>query len=712
MRSLLSCHSCLWHCLRAVAHRPLVQPTALARNRHRLPRLALSSPGRRGYAAAGETSSYSLKKKIYEENWHAYAQYDVAKNADEDVLGDEEDKPERKPMRIRLQGAEKEFNYSGTVDETMRKHVRTELHWLGADPKNVADHTLKLLKKSEEEKALALAREASPKMQCTVAWNHIINHFMRKGFDNLALKAFNEMKKRGQKPDSYTYSLVLIGIQNNMDNSQALANAMAVYYSMSAPNSAKQPTILHTNIFLKICAKAQAFDQLWAVAGRIPDVGFGSADCATYTIILNALKAESERKLPDTTSEELSRKMDKAAVDARRIWADIVSKWRAHTITMDEQLVLAMGQILLSSSRPREHDEVFSLVEQTTGIPRMSPRISAQPDPAQQPQVAGFNVPMDGNGPKHNIAPGHEFDSVKPPRAVGGMHSQADLVKPSNVTLSLLMTACMKAMTKQAADKYWEILTGRDSYSIKPDEPSIKAYLRVLRVFRSSADAVQIVQTYVVGKNMRVSPAVFRIAMSACARDSKNKNSLDHATELLKIMEQKLPGADARTVESYLSRLLDAPAAADLLKGVQQVPIYRNLRSMLTYGKYQGSMQDEEQRQAIFDMMKRMQSCYDRLINDPEVPKEMRSELGQKKSEITAFLTRAFDEDMVKRGYDRDMVKQRRHEKETERKGKQRLKQGVSSSRGSQRSRGTPPWAKRKLGGRSKANGEPKTGHH
>ncbi|KAK7617885.1 hypothetical protein IWX50DRAFT_309381 [Phyllosticta citricarpa] len=675
MRGLLTCHSCLWHCLRAVAHRPLLtQPTVLVRNR----RLVLSAPSRRGYAEVSDTYSYALPKD-YNEHWHLYAQDESAKNINAEALDEEADpdQVQRRPMKIRLEGAEKDFNYNAPIDNDQRRRIKKELAWVGDDSKKFADYVLKQLKNGQEVKALTSLREMSPKRDCVVGWNHIINHFMRKGFDKLALKAFNEMKKRGQKPDYYTYSLVLIGISNNMDKPQALTNAMAVYYSMSAPNSPKKPTILHTNLFLKVCAKAKAFDQLWAVAGQIPDSGPSAADGATYSIILNALKDESMRPIEGESVEDSQRRRDQAITDSRKIWADIVSKWRAQDLTIDEGVVLSMAKILLGGSRPRDHDDLFSLVEQTMGIPRMTPRISSEPDPLQMKPTAAFNVPLSGK-PLHNIAPGHEFDSLSPPRAVGGWTEPKDFVKPSNITLTLLMEACLKTMSKQGADNYWNILTSPDTYDIEPDEPSIRAYLRVHRVFRSSADALQLVQTHFVDGNQRITHAIFRIAMSACARDSRNKKSVEYATQLIEWMERMLPDVDMSTVSMYLSRVLDSQDGADVLKAFERVePMYRNVRSMLSYGKFNGSRMDESEREAAYDMMKRMVSCCDRLINKAEAPRELWSELGKKKSEITAFLTRAFDKHMVKRGYDRELVKERRKAKEQERIGRQQLKQGV-----------------------------------
>ena len=73
-----------------------------------------------------------------------------------------------------------------------RSDHRLELRYL-EDPVKLADSVQMHLRNGREEKVLDLIREASRGIQCTVAWNHVINHEILKGRVNPALKIYNEV---------------------------------------------------------------------------------------------------------------------------------------------------------------------------------------------------------------------------------------------------------------------------------------------------------------------------------------------------------------------------------------------------------------------------------------------------------------------------------------------------------------------------------------
>ncbi|KAI4179977.1 MAG: hypothetical protein L6R41_007527 [Letrouitia leprolyta] len=77
------------------------------------------------------------------------------------------------------------------ADFKRRKELEKELLWL-QDPLKLADNTIDLLRKDEDEKALELIRMASKRSQCTVSWNHVIDYEMSKGRVQKAEKVYNE----------------------------------------------------------------------------------------------------------------------------------------------------------------------------------------------------------------------------------------------------------------------------------------------------------------------------------------------------------------------------------------------------------------------------------------------------------------------------------------------------------------------------------------
>ncbi|KAJ5024864.1 PPR repeat family-domain-containing protein, partial [Bipolaris maydis] len=118
------------------------------------------------------------------------------------------------------------------------------------DPLDLAAFVKQELGKDRVEEMLQLVRMASHSMQCIVSWNHIIDHLLAKERIKDALRVYNDMKKRAQFPDSYTYTILLRGLSLNAHTSGALSHALSIYHSLSAPNSRVEPSIIHTNAAL------------------------------------------------------------------------------------------------------------------------------------------------------------------------------------------------------------------------------------------------------------------------------------------------------------------------------------------------------------------------------------------------------------------------------------------------------------------------------
>lgn len=72
------------------------------------------------------------------------------------------------------------------------KSLQEELRWL-KDPVRLADHVKRLLLQSEVTKVIELLELASKTQKCTVAWNLLLDHIMKLGRVNDALKRFNDV---------------------------------------------------------------------------------------------------------------------------------------------------------------------------------------------------------------------------------------------------------------------------------------------------------------------------------------------------------------------------------------------------------------------------------------------------------------------------------------------------------------------------------------
>ncbi|KAF4544987.1 Pentatricopeptide repeat protein [Lasiodiplodia theobromae] len=469
---------------------------------------------------------------------------------------------------------------------------------------------------------------------------------MTEGRATQALKIYNEMKKRGQKPDAYTYMIVLRGLGNHAHHSSSVGNALAVYHSMSAPNSPVPPSVMHSNAVLRVCSRANDMDALWGVAAKLPEKGPGAADAFTYTTILQAIRNHALITPDGMSEDDVAHKREEAIVDGRRMWVDIVAKWRSGDIIIDEPLVCAMGQLLLIGKRPRDWDDVLSLFAQTMDIPRLlrhlgDDRKAKMPLPTTpQDMKTEDSTQID---PTDNMRRGGEFDPVELGKTVGRGRRSMAFAKPGNSSLSVILHSCWKMVAKKAAEDYFHLLTDSDSWGIAPDEANLHMYLRILRQARASAAAVEFLKDEFDGGRFRIGmkpqAKTFRIAMSTCVRDKNNPNVLDHANSILDMMATFLADLDMRTLAMYTRLLMSVSQTDQLLKSLERLgPHFVNVKRMLRNDERKPLAQEDWD--AALEFLYGMISCYDRLKNKRDLPQEHYAVLMERKAKIHAFYGR------------------------------------------------------------------------
>jgi hypothetical protein len=248
---------------------------------------------------------------------------------------------------------------------------------------------------------------------------------------------------------------------------------------------------------LKVCARANDLDALWGIAAKIPEKGKNAANHVTYTIILNAITMSLLVNPPLNESvEQRAARIDRGVLEGRRIWQEVIGKWKNGNIKMNEELVCAMGRMLLTGSRPRDWDDVLSLVEQTMDIVRQAPRLEDRKSHGL-PHIRAPNVPDefrfddDHLGPGDPPARGDEFLPVSRINPDKPAKKPLEYATPGRNTLSMVTEACQKIVALKAATAYWTLLTHHHTYNIMPDINNVHQYLRVLRQSRSSAEVAK-----------------------------------------------------------------------------------------------------------------------------------------------------------------------------------------------------------------------------
>lgn len=376
------------------------------------------------------------------------------------------------------------------------------------------------------------------------------------------------MKKRAQLPDAQTFTILFRGLAMYPHWSQALPKALSLYESMYASNCPVRPSIIHTNALLKVCARAKDLDALYGVAAKLSTHGPGAPNNLTFTTILNAVRLVALSEKEEESSEEKAERRRRAIMQGRRIWGEITERWKKGDVIVDEEMVCSMGRLLLLGYSNQDSDDVFSLVEQTMGIQRQVSRTShphrlntsGRAEVKREPEASDSSAPAleePGNPAEEDEAQcnmvqddaqGGEFSSVISPRI--------SLARPGRNTLSMIIEACIQLQAMRAAQDYWGHLTDSfGPYKVAPDMDNCHMYLRLLRVQRASRISVELVQEIkrgLAGGKSGLEPKTFRIALSACKRDTKNPNVLEHAGNLIQIMTDSLETPDIKALESYL----------------------------------------------------------------------------------------------------------------------------------------------------------------
>ena len=427
---------------------------------------------------------------------------------------------------------------------------------------------------------------------------------------------------------------------------------------MSAPNARVTPTIIHTNAILRVCARTLDMDALWGIAAKIPESGPGAANAITYTTILNAIRQSLLVDVPTGELEqEVAARRERGVVEGRRIWDDIIRKWRNADLIVEEELVCAMGRLLLIGSRPRDWDDVLSLVEQTMDIPRLVPRLgSSARQEAGIPRLrapytpAGYRFDDDHLGPNKSPARGDEFLPVTTHGVGSKTSSPLKYATPGNNTLSMVQEACQKVVANKASDEYWNMLTDPITYNITPDVQNLDQRLRLLRQNRASAASIRTLKEDFLAKGNMPRVGTFRIAMSTCVRDKNNHNSLKHANEILHLMSTTLPDADARAVSMYAELALSFPLAKgeDLIEALTYLhPIVKNLRLQLTvggervHGNGVGAVYlTGERRQDAINALRKVYAVYDRLLLSNLIAEERKASFKPERARLAAFIQR------------------------------------------------------------------------
>ncbi|KIH90175.1 hypothetical protein SPBR_00281 [Sporothrix brasiliensis 5110] len=472
----------------------------------------------------------------------------------------------------------------------LNERVRQRLAYMH-DAYAIAQCVTDMLDKNRYDEALHMTRMASKQHKVAVCWNLVIDHQMRNDRLNDAIKLYNEMKKRGQLPSTTTYTTIFRGCALSRHPKNAVQHATRIYNSMLS-NERIVPNRIHMNAVINVCARAKDIDSMFNIAAtadnrsRVPD-------SITYGTLLNGMRHATVKPhhRPNRTGDSedaVFLEAENASLSVARgraVWGEVAKNWHQGVLVIDEQLVCAMGRLLLLGSK-KDNDDILSLVEQTIGIPR--------PDKAQSGfdtvkyygeetnEAADADANANANAEAEADADASAYavtavdqrpvlestsdfaqmeDMVLGPAAPevvesaeffsdpdAPRRSSFRYVQPGNNILSVIISSLGTTRKTSLAPVYWDILTA-PPYNVQPDSENWYRLLRTLRRGHASKTTAEMMKRI---PSEFLEPKTFQVAMSCCAADNLNPNAFESAGQILDLMVHKLVEPDPHTMRLYL----------------------------------------------------------------------------------------------------------------------------------------------------------------
>ncbi|KAI1213111.1 uncharacterized protein F4807DRAFT_412965 [Annulohypoxylon truncatum] len=515
-----------------------------------------------------------------------------------------------------------------------RKHLQ-----FAKDPVDIAKQVQRCLHKDDFETAAIITRKAGRDAKVVVSWNYLLDYQLKKNRLHAALKLYNEMKKRGQLPNAQTYTIIFRGCATSSHPKLAVSEALKIYNIMLRGERIK-PNTIHMNAVLHVCARSQDIDALFSVV-QTANEGIRAPNCQTYTTIFNALRISVGKPLATSgiiTQKDIDQdKRNKQQViqRARAVWEEVISKWRAGSIIIDEELVCAMGRILLLGSY---HDikSIEALLEQTMMIPREGG--IAISGPSQTPDSLGVT-----NTDPEQPAIIKDYEKMAP-----GTPTPSHAL-PGNNSLSLIITAVRETGKTTLAQHYWQIFTKR--HNVVPDADNWYRLFTTFRRGRNSTKAVLFLRDMPAALTVA---KVFRAAMGACLRDNLNPHSFSNATAVLDIMLEKSRVPDMQTLRIYLRvaysnkrHFVDSGSNGGIIAWAKQVAqsldqLWRPY--MMVSREYASNGPESDKKRELVALARKMIAASDRIITAQILTPEKQKELEPRRNSLNRLVTRHFEQ--------------------------------------------------------------------
>ncbi|KAI1417716.1 hypothetical protein F5Y13DRAFT_185048 [Hypoxylon sp. FL1857] len=517
--------------------------------------------------------------------------------------------------------------------------AQKQLQYLN-DPLHIADYVRKTLAKGNFEEAALITRKASRDKKVIVSWNHLIDYQLQNDRLHAAIKLYNEMKKRAQLPNAQTFTIIFRGCATSSHPKLAVSEAIRIYNTL-LHNTRIRPNVIHMNAVLQVCAKAEDLDSLFSIV-KTANNNVRAPNNLTYTTILNAIRSQISKRQQGPAAEtditEIDYDKRQAVQRAKAVWEEVIAKWRAGSIIIDEELVCAMGRTLLMGTY-HDADSVAELLEQTMMIPQDNKL------PIPNTSKEGKSVKEIGAGMKPTA-------SVSTRKITAPETPVVNHALPGNNSLSMILSALEKTGKTTQIQRYWDIFTKQ--HGVVPDADNWHHLLTALRRGKNSAKTV----AYLRGMPAElVIPKNFRMAMYTCLRDNLNRSAFSNATEVLKIMLAKLKTPDPLTLRTYLrvayanKRYIIEQSKGDneiamMAWGKQLAAALANIWKpyIIIARQYENDGPESNHKRELVALARKIIAASDRVIFGGMVSPEIEAQIKPRRNHLNRIVVRHFEQ--------------------------------------------------------------------
>ncbi|ORX36042.1 hypothetical protein BD324DRAFT_629937 [Kockovaella imperatae] len=244
--------------------------------------------------------------------------------------------------------------------------------------------------------AVMLVRQAPMHYHNNVVWNQIIHLLGRERKLEGMWKTFNDMKKRGIKPSTRTFAILINaytriqhdGIQTTFSPQTSppkrqIERVIEIYNQsqnhISEHVAQLQPgttdyleiDLAPTNAYLKYLSKYSLWSQIERVRLNMDDKGPLAPDAVTYTILFNGLldrfALANEKRYTEVEGGNSQFTRTQLGEKARALWDKALRQFGAGEKNMDEEMALAAMQCLLAG-RSSDADLALEAIPSLWGI--------------------------------------------------------------------------------------------------------------------------------------------------------------------------------------------------------------------------------------------------------------------------------------------------------------------------------------------------------